>query len=314
LKNIKIINDILSPIDLLDRLEELNNIKSSYIFRGQPNKEFILQPKAFRKDIIRKLSDDYPNKTLQEWGNREKVREFVKNWFLDEGYINHPCIRRLIEIDLYIMKYNYFLAKYIEQNPHKVDPNTAKMYLERGASFWTTEKTFKYLFSNEIGLLVGVISLDGRILKESYINEDFSGYDEYLPQHYDTPTVALDWSKNPHIAIFFAIREIPPDATHFSIYAYKQINSEKTNPIEIKEGLPNPNNLRIKHQEGLFTRFRYACLYYLLRGTWPCIEIYDPLSLSNFELIRFDVPRSYDEDLKRFLIRQGLTKEFLLPG
>ncbi len=294
MKNIKIINDILSPLDLLDRLEELNNIKSSYIFRGQPNKEFILQPKAFRTDGLKKLADEYPILSWQEWGSSETARKIVKDWFLNENYINHPCIKRLIKLDLYIMKYNYSLAIYVEKYPDKVDSATLSMYHERDPSFWTTEETFIYLFKQDVSFLMSVISLDGKLLKESYINEAFSGYDEYLPQHYDTPTVALDWSKNPLIAIFFAIREIPSDATHFSIYAYKQINSEKTNPIEIKEDVSNPNNLRIMRQDGLFTRFRYACLYYLLQGTWPCIEIYDPLSPSNFELIRFDVPRLYD--------------------
>ncbi len=162
------------------------------------------------------------------------------------------------------MHYNYTLAKYVAKHPHKVDPITIKMYQERQANFWESEKTFLYLFGQDVSFLTGVISHDGKVLKESYINEEFSGYDEYLPQHYDILTVALDWSKDPLIAIFFAIREIPLESTHFTIYAYKQINLEKTNPIEICHGNPASRNLRIKRQNGLFTRFRYACLYFLL--------------------------------------------------
>ncbi len=61
MNSIIIKNDILSPSDLLKRLEDLNQ-KNTYIFRGQPSKEFILQPNAFRRDTLKKLSNGYLGK------------------------------------------------------------------------------------------------------------------------------------------------------------------------------------------------------------------------------------------------------------
>lgn len=307
----RIVN-IFNPYDLITELVAIRD-KGSYIFRGQPNSKFVLQPSAFRDNEIKRFTDTYAISSCNEWTNSESVKNIIRKWFLDETFIYDVRIKRLIKLNLYFMHYNYYLAKYIEKNIEKIDQATIELFRERDHSFWSTEKTFIWMLEQDISLSIGIISREGKVLKESYISEESSGYDEYLPQHYGIPTVALDWSYNPFIAVFFAIQEISSRSSHFSIYAYKEINNDKRNPIEVKQARQNSNNLRLKRQEGIFTRFRYACLNYLNTGNWPCIESYNAVSLSNFELIRFDVPSSHADHLEHLLEEKGITKEFLMP-
>src|SRR5690606_24795503 len=123
----------------------------------------------------------------------------------------------------------------------------------------------------------------------------------------------LDWTRNPLISIFFAFQYIPPGTQYVSIYAYKQLNDSKNNPVIIKYGHGEVENIRIRNQEGVFTVLQYPCTYYFVRKHWPSLDDYFSHSSGNFELIRYDIPVSYKDNLNNLARSAGYTKDFLLP-
>lgn len=83
--------------------------------------------------------------------------------------------------------------------------------------------------------------------------------DESLPQHYGIPTACLDWTYNPYIAIYFALQNIPTNATHISIFAYQEI--QENDLIMIKEGKPDKNP-RLRAQQEVLISIVPACIFY----------------------------------------------------
>jgi len=174
------------------------------------------------------------------------------------------------------------------------------------------------------------------LIKPANISEVLAGRDETLPQHYDVPTAALDVTKNPYIALFFALdlanvpefdsrtglfiaKKIPNAAKCFSIYVYKQnINDLLTSIKDPDESLCS--NERAKNQEGQFIFSIKPCSFYLLYGRFPCIDDHDeymasfPQENRSFELIKYNVQRNKGmlTEVEKVLIEKGITKEFLL--
>jgi hypothetical protein len=97
------------------------------------------------------------------------------------------------------------------------------MYQIRPSAYWRKKDTFLYLFGFGFDSSIGRVTLNGKVINYSSINEEMAAYDESLPQHYDTATAALDFTYNPYVDIYFALQKIPSDASHFSIYVYRHL-------------------------------------------------------------------------------------------
>jgi hypothetical protein len=305
--------EIRTQKELLRNLEQLYDNKS-YIFRGHPSSHvtFSLKPIAFREDGIKKLSEKFPM-YHPEWFYCDKVREWIRLFMGDERFISSIFVKRIYYLTIYIMKYNYSLANHVLENPEKFDSHSKKMYDLRKPNYWIDKETFLYLFHNGLNQAIGCIGFDGKILKESKLSETLAGYDESLPQHYDVPTVALDWTYNPYVALYFALQNIPKNTSYVSIYAYKEINNSEKNPIAVSEGNRECKNERIICQEGTFTYMKYACSYFLLIGEWPKMEVYASQNCDKFRLINFVIPIYYINDLNKLLDEKGINKEKLFP-
>jgi len=311
-------NEFMNTVEILKSNELMSNLdvlaqQKDIIYRCQPDKGFFIIPSALRQDIIQERLRKFPaTKFYEQWCSGKEFRELIPPPFPKE-YIHSLHVRRIKELAFYTIHYNYFLAKHVHENQDKFDDKTLKMHELRPPSFLENRETFFYLFRYMFNLSIARETLNGDILNYSVINEEFAAYDESLPQHYDTQTAAVDFTKNPYKAIYFALKKIPSRATHFSIYAYKQIQDSEKNPIIIQPGNLECKNLRIIRQEGLFIRFRYACLYYFVHGKWPSVEDYIPLSANAFELIKFNVPVTESRELRHILNEEGITDSYMLP-
>ena len=109
-----------------------------------------------------------------------------------------------------------------------------------------------------------------------------TGYDETWPQHYGFPSAAIDWSKDLHVALYFAnhkdidsdLTEMPDETpSHFAIFCYKEINDQNS-PIKAMEPDNWIENRNAQAQQGLFTYFTEPFLFFLREGRLPCIEDY----------------------------------------
>ncbi|MDP1574368.1 MAG: FRG domain-containing protein [Coxiellaceae bacterium] len=291
----------------IDRLRQFG-----FIFRGQSDSDFLLQPKVFRKKDLHKIEELFGNlaKNCVNWMKSDSYKDIVKMIRYAEDAIHYPDVVIIYKITMFKMQYNYFLSKHVERYPSKFDDVTRKMYEMKKPEYWLKEETFLCCFRHELDSSTTLISLDDKILKNGMTCEEMAGYDESLPQHYDTPTAALDWSYDPRVALYFSIEDLT--ASSFSIYAYKEIANNRYNPIEVMYSNPGCMNERIIKQKGLFTRFRYACSYYYSHQEWPAIDFYvKSHRKGNFELIKFDLPLSYKNDIKNLLEKNGITKKSL---
>lgn len=296
--------------DLIKDLSHLQNIK--FIFRGQQNIAWPLQPTAFREDGIRAMSELYTAAAPahSEWPKSINCKNMAKLIRHDENAIYHADVIRLSELTIYILKYNYSLAKYVAEFPENFDEKTLNAYKIRDHHFWAREDAFEYFFRYQLENSTTRTSLDNKILKEGRIDDEITIYEESLPQHYDVPTAALDWSYDPSVALYFATNNASEE--YFSIFAYKEINNNLGNPIEVVHGNPGCTNPRIKAQNGLFTRFRYPCKYYFLYHKWPTIDCYmKNRSHGNFELIKYDIPLIYINEINEILKMKNITKSSL---
>lgn len=303
-----------TPEKLIQKLEYLKENK--FIFRGQPSRAFFLLPNAFRGDTIRKMQKIYPSTIkYNKWRESEDLQKIIRLYFNDTK--PNPLvainIARLHELTIYLLQYNYFIAKYISKFPEKFDSASLSTQKLRSPEFWIDEESFMYFFGFALRVSTGIILLDGSIKNSPEINEILTAYDESLPQHYSVPTAALDWTWNPYIAIFFALKDIPKNVKEIAIYAYKEIKNEIDNPITIVMGNPECRNPRIAHQEGLFMKLRYACFYYYMNGDWPSVEIFISKNRGHFELIKFTIDISYINILRKICNNEGKTNNFLFP-
>lgn len=123
-----------------------------------------------------------------------------------------------------------------------------------------------------------------------------------IGQHHGLPTRFLDWTKNPLIAIYFAVEESfeDIDITEFSkIYIHKALSKVRLNsvfdPFEIdtvERFVPKHWDNRIIAQEGLFTVHNKP------------YEPWEPEELDSV-LIHKDIRKAIKTTLNRFGINAG---------
>ncbi len=294
-------------------LNEISKLKSlGFIFRGHKKSSFLLQPSAFRPEIMTAREQLYASKAnnFYEWNKSDEYRSNVKWIRLSEKAVDQIDVIRITELTKYKLIYNYFLSLHVKKNPEKFDQKTRHIYDVKKPDSWLSEDAFHSVFHFELNSATTLTSLDNKIIKKGELTEEITGYDESLPQHYDTETAALDWSKNPMKALYFATEKSSDE--NFSLYAYREINNNGVNFISVEEGNLECLNERIKAQEGVFTKFKYACIYYLFHGQWPCIEDYVKYRSSDrFQLIKFDIPQCHREEIIDILKKKNITKESL---
>lgn len=137
-----------------------------YIFRGQPNKEFFLQPSVFRDDGKKKLLEDFPCELELKWHSSEEIKKIIDLLTASGWKINERPISTLFNFTFYMFQYNYKLAKYVRKHPEYIDIGTLTYFNQRPSNCWTEDKIFYRVFSEHLIGLIGRFTKD-RILKES---------------------------------------------------------------------------------------------------------------------------------------------------
>lgn len=144
----------------------------------------------------------------------------------------------------------------------------------------------------------------------NFIHDRIDNEYEYLAvaQHHGLPTRLLDWSYNPLVGLFFAVRSNPKeDGILYALHADKRIADEillNNKPFEIEKTykyVPRILASRLSAQEGVFTIHSspHQSLEEELRSDW--------------ELERIRIPAALKEDLQYLLFRQGVHHAKLFP-
>lgn len=309
---------------VIAQLEELT--QQGFIFRGHESFRYTLTPNAFRDDTLIRMNNEFgiQDSVINEWLKHKFIMQHINQWYLlgkrELIPSERQVVNKLLHYCLYLMRYNHSLNLFVQKNPRKVSQTDRDTILERTLEYWKSEDTFHHLFSSYFPRLIRLYHLNNTLMQDANPFENLASVDETLPQHYGTPTAALDWTFNYNIAIYFAVGEKEVAEKFLKIYALKIHNSDLS-PIHIMDKSILIENLRAERQEGTFSYFTKPCSFYMQHGSFPSINYFDQhyknnLEQSTFELKEFIIERNKDNInyFKNLLTKKEITKEFLFPN
>lgn len=295
-------NELITKLLYLQRL--------GYIFRGQANAIWRLIPSIFRPINLKILNEQYPLKDdTYYWYFSIEIKKIVESW-AKVNYNNNipPLLRRIFDLYTFIMKYNFGLTEFNKKNPDLIytEDENELIISQRD---WASEQTFIDFVENTLQFWLNIYNLDGSLRFKAKPFEELTIIEEGFPQHYGFMTAALDFSKNPLKAVYFALQKYN-FSCYFSIYAYKQINFKNDLPSKIIEN-KNPKNIRAIKQEGCFVYLTQPCSFYVNKNKFPTLNDYDieiqyGLRSPYFKLERILVPKT--QKVISFL-KEQLSKE-----
>lgn len=313
-------NDLDQFLSFLDDLYK--NRKGLYFFRGLRNNGYKLLPGAFRPGDIR-------NRELLFNGSRAHIlarTDEAKNIVLRHCSGNLPFARqfmnrieyqRLIDIIAFITRYNFPVSSFVHENSAIHDTKSVETLSYRPVAYWLTDEIFYRALGEYLHGLEVQIGSDGKeVLKQPYIINEITPYDESLAQHYCDryPTTMLDWTYNPYVALYFALpKNHKVDYLYFSFCVCEKPARNDGQVFFLEDYQEfNAYNLRIKRQEGLFSQMRPPISFYYFKGFWPSVE--DLLSFNEYiRITRYNIQVSFTEDIRTMLNNMGYNQEFLLP-
>ncbi|MFA6037920.1 MAG: FRG domain-containing protein [Legionellales bacterium] len=295
---------IIDANKLISKLQALRG--KEYLFRGHSDAGYWLQPKAFRPDGKKELQEKFKGSSWKTWISSQEIQSIFG------PHVDKMLAERICELGLYMLQYNYTLAKKVESNVDNFDAKTIEKYQMQPPDFWIQKDAFVNLVQRLSLSIIGKVHLDGTVLQYSEFYEFLTAFDESFPQHYGVPTAALDWTYDPYVALSFALEFIPENAKYISIWVYEKIRNSEHSPVKISHASDGCNNPRIKRQHGTFTRFddKAFAFYFLKTGKFPRIEEYEHHSDAEFKLFKYDISVEEKYLLEEALKREGIKYDY----
>ena len=133
-------------------------------------------------------------------------------------------------------------------------------------------------------------------------------------QHHGIPTRLLDWTTNPLVALWFAVRETSASQTHAVVWA---LPIEESDRLEVENSIfnlpktsvcrPNHTNSRIAAQSGWFTIHAFDSI------KRKFIDIRED-NLFLEQLVQFTIPVTLFPPIREATSRCGVSDASIFPG